>query len=263
MAKLPDMMNKVTDRLSGIGSKFNSAIIVAAGSGLRASTGKRTKQLVTLLGKPVIARTVSIFESCKFIDEIIIVAKEDELPLYDIMKTKYRWKKIKAVVKGGQTRQESVLEGFKSISDESEFVYIHDGARCLVTEKMIVDVGRAACLYGAAFASQNASDTVRIEGDDGRLSTLDRSKIRLAQTPQVFKTELYRASAYYALKDGFVTTDDIALAEHAGFKTVSVDCGRMNIKITEPQDFSIAEAILKYRSESENNKNKKRKEKKK
>lgn len=246
MSKISSLLNKLTDSVSGINSKFGSAIIVAAGSGTRASTDGTTKQMMPLLGIPVIARTIGIFESCKFIKEIIIVGKANELKIYDKFIKEYDWKKVTKIVAGGETRQTSVLEGFKCISDKSELVYIHDGARCLVTEKNIADVGRAACIHGAAFAAKKSSDTVRYEEGD-KLKTVDRNRVWLAQTPQVFLTELYRASAYTALKNGFTATDDISLSEEAGFKSVPVDCGGQNIKITEPYDFAIAEAILAYR----------------
>ena len=152
-----------------------------------------------------------------------------------------------AIVPGGETRQLSVLEGFKKISDKSDYVYIHDGARCLVTEEMIAKVGHAACFHGAAFAAHKAHETVKIAEQD-KLSTADRNKVWLAQTPQVFQTELYRASAYTALKNCLEATDDAMLAEAAGFAVMPVDCGNQNIKITHPCDFAIAEAILHYRS---------------
>lgn len=251
MGRLSDFLNKTVDITVGINRKFNSAIIVAAGSGTRAATGKgSTKQMVGLMGIPVVARTVSVFENCKFINEIVIVAKKDEIPLYKEMQKKYGWKKTSSIVAGGNTRQLSVIEGFKKISDKSDFVYIHDGARCLVTEKNIADVGRAAYIHGSAFAAKRPSETVRIENgeESTKMTTLDRNKIWLAQTPQVFKTEIYRASAYYALKNGFEATDDISLAEKSGFSSVAVDCGSMNMKITEPQDFEIAEAIIRFRN---------------
>lgn len=248
MSKISSALNKITDLTSGIYRKFNSAIIVAAGSGTRAADSSgTTKQMVSLMGIPVIVRTVSEFEKCKFINEIIIVAKEDEVRRYEAFRAKYGWKKVTSIVKGGSSRSESVLEGFKKISDKSDFVYIHDGARCLVTEKMIADVGHAACMHGAAFAATKATDTVRVS-ENGELRSLDRDSVWLAQTPQVFMTEMYRASAYYALQNGVTATDDVMLAEYAGFKPVPVNCGTQNIKITHPCDFSIAEAIINYRN---------------
>jgi 2-C-methyl-D-erythritol 4-phosphate cytidylyltransferase len=247
MSKVSEIMNNVTDQMVGIYRKFNSAIIVAAGSGTRAKTKDGTKQMVPLVGIPVVARTISTFENCKFIKEIIVVAKADEVPLYDELQLTYGWKKVVAVVPGGKTRQESVLCGFKKISDKSEYVYIHDGARCLVTEKMIAAVGHVACFDGAAIAAHKASDTVkRIK--DKSLETLDRDGIWLAQTPQVFMTDLYRAAAHTCAKKKATATDDAMLAELAGFKVTPVECGTENMKITHPVDFAIAEAILHHRN---------------
>lgn len=243
------VLNGITDRINGIYTKFNSAIIVAGGSSSRIG-GETTKQMTPILGVPVVARTVSVFESCKFINEIIIVAKKDEKDLYSSFIKSYGWKKVKAIVSGGADRQESALNGFKAISDKSDFVYIHDGARCLITEKMIASVGHTACIHGAAIAAQKATDTVKIS-DGKKLSTPDRKKVWLAQTPQVFMTEMYRAAAYSAKKNGSVATDDASLVEALGFNIFPVDCGKENMKITTPCDFAIAEAILKYREAEE------------
>lgn len=247
MSQISKLLNKLTDRLVGIDAKFNSAIIVAGGSGTRAITNGSTKQMTTILGVPVVAHTISTFESCPFINEIIVVAKKDEISRYDEMQITYGWKKLVAVVAGGETRQESVFNGFKQISDRSDFVYIHDAARCLVTRDMIADVGHAAIFHGAAIAAHKASDTVK-RLDDTKLSTLDRNAIWLAQTPQVFMTELYRAAAYTAAKDGVVATDDAMMAERLGFSVIPVECGTENMKITHPMDFVVAEAILNHRN---------------
>ncbi|MBQ7779286.1 MAG: 2-C-methyl-D-erythritol 4-phosphate cytidylyltransferase [Clostridia bacterium] len=243
------VLNGITDRINGIYTKYNSAIILAGGSSTRIG-GHKTKQLMPIMGVPTVVRTVSVFEKCKFIDEIIIVAKGDEMSLYDEWKKRYGWEKVTKIVLGGADRQASVLNGFKSISDKSDFVYIHDGARCLITEEMIRNVGHAACIHGAAIAAQKATDTVKVI-DGKKLSTIDRNNVWLAQTPQVFMTEMYRAAAYSAKKDGTVATDDASLVEAIGFEVVPVDCGKENMKITSPCDFAIAEAILKFRESEE------------
>ena len=250
MSKLSELLTKFTDRVALIHRKYNSAIIVAAGSGTRAMTDGTTKQMTPLLGIPVVARTISVFEACEFIDEIIVVAREEEIPQYDTMQCQYGWHKVTAVVPGRETRQLSVLEGFKRISERSQFVYIHDGARCLVTEQMIAAVGHAACLDGAAIAAARSADTVKVDGP-GKLATVDRDTVWLAQTPQVFMTELYRAAAYRALKEEMTVTDDASLVEAAGFAVTPVDCGATNRKITHPMDFAIAETILRYRDKQE------------
>ena len=117
---------------------FTSAIIAAAGRGTRmqAADGS-TKQMMELCGMPVIVRTLKAFEACPMVNEIIVVALEDELPIYKRYKKEYGLTKISAVVAGGDTRQDSVLKGFEAISDKADFVAIHDGARCLITPEQI------------------------------------------------------------------------------------------------------------------------------
>lgn len=229
--------------------RFTSAIIAAAGSGTRMNADK-TKQLLTLSGIPVIVRTLLAFDSCETIDEIIVSAKADELTFYEEYKNKYKPKKPLKVVVGGSTRQESVLKGFEAISDESEFVAIHDGARCLITPEQLESVIRAAYGHGAATAACRVSDTVKRASIGGFIEeTIDRSSLWLAQTPQVFKTELYRAAAYVAKDEGFSATDDNMLAESIGYPVKLVDCGTENIKLTTPADLAVAEVILRKKQE--------------
>ncbi len=228
---------------------FTSAIIAAAGCGSRmCSDSGTTKQLMELCGLPVIVRTLRAFEECELINEIIVVARRDEVEIYEKYTKDYGFSKISAVVVGGDTRQESVLCGFEAISDESDFVAIHDGARCLITPKMIDAVLFEAFRKGAATAATKATDTVKRADGTGFISeTVQREGLWLAQTPQVFKTELYRAAAYVSKEEGFSATDDNSLAEHVGFQVKLVDCGSENIKITTPVDLIVAEAILNHR----------------
>ncbi len=227
--------------------KFVSAVILAAGSSSRMGADT-TKQWLEVNGIPTVVHSVKAFDSCPLISEIIICAKENELPLYEDFKTKFAISKPIIVAKGGINRQTSALEGFKRISDKSDFVAIHDAARCLITPQMISEVIKGAYETGAACACCKSADTVKIVCKNDLVeSTPERKNIRLAQTPQVFKTEIYRASAYKALADGLEVTDDSSMAEHAGFAVKLVDCGRENLKITEPADIPIAEAILNYR----------------
>ncbi len=227
--------------------KFVSVIILAAGSSSRMGTST-TKQWLDLNGIPTVVHSVKAFDACPMINEIIICAKEDELSLYNNFATKFAICKPIIVTKGGINRQSSALEGFKRISDKADFVAIHDAARCLITPDMISKVIRGAFETGASCACCKSADTVKlICKNDFIESTPERKNIRLAQTPQVFKTEIYRASAYKALSDGLEVTDDSSMAEHAGFAVKLIDCGRENLKITEPSDIPIAEAILNYR----------------
>ena len=250
---ITDSISSAVRKLAGGGADpkkyFNTAIIAMAGSGLRAGEGK-AKQLRMLDGMPVGVRTLMTFEACPFINAIVIAAREEDINTAVGWIGEYGLTKVKRVVKGADTRQGSVLEAFKAIPDETDYVYIHDGARCLVTIEMIERVGRSACVHGAASAACRIADTVKEEDGGGYISsTADRARMWLAQTPQVFRTELYRAGAYYGLSQNLSVTDDNMLAENIGYKVKLVDCGRTNIKITLPEDFAIAEAILRFRGE--------------
>ena len=251
--KLSDIIRAITGDGADPHGRFNSAIIVAAGNGVRMGKNNlQTKQMTELDGIPVVVRAVNAFERCDFINEIIVVGRADELNYYGNFAERYGWKNVKHVVPGGNTRQKSVFEGFKVIDDRSDFVIIHDGARCLVTPEMIEAVTREAYVYGAATAAERAKDTIKKADKSGFVAeTVDRALLWHAQTPQIFKTELYRASAYIAAKNGFEVTDDCMLAENLGFKIKLVDCGYENIKITTPDDFGIAHAILEEREQKD------------
>ena len=249
--------NKLSDIMSALSGKsdlerhFNSVIIVAAGSGRRMGDElKNTKQLTSLCGIPVVIRSILQFEKCSFVDEIVVAAKEEEIGLYPQLLEQYGIKKVTKVVKGGDTRQKSVLEGFKVLSEKSEYVAIHDGARCLVTPEMIANVFSQSYVYGSAAAAEKSTDTVKkADGCTFIAETIDREYLWHAQTPQIFKTDIYRAATYIAQQNGYKVTDDCMLAENIGYKIKLVDCGRENIKLTTPADFYIAKAILEMREE--------------
>ena len=226
-------------------AKHVTAIIVAGGSGSRMGTST-TKQMMELDGIPVVVRTILAFEKAECIKDIIIVAKAQEKEIYNEFINKYALKKIRRVVVGGDTRQKSVFNGFKAVSDDCDFVAIHDGARCLITPENIEKVLYEARCYEAASAAAPVKDTIKITNSEGFVvSTPNRSKVWAAQTPQIFRADLYRAAAFYALKLGYEATDDNALVEFLGSKVKMVDCGYKNIKITTPEDIHIAEVLLK------------------
>ena len=226
---------------------FTSAIIAAGGNSVRFG-GETTKQMTNLCGMPLIVHTLLAFERSDCIHEIIVVAKKSEMEEYETLCEKYGITKFAGVVSGGFTRQESVLHGLDAVSKKSKFVAISDGARCLITPDQIHDVCRAAYKYDAATAAYNTTDTVKIADNKGFIdSTADRATVWLAQTPQVFKTKLYRAAAYTALKNGVEATDDNSLVENIRHPIRLVECGTQNIKVTTIDDLIIAEAIIKQR----------------
>lgn len=245
------IMGKLSSLIrAAIGKKrFTSAIILAAGSGKRYSDD-RAKQFELIRGESVLVRSARAFEECELISEIIVVTREADVDgCRNILREK-GITKVTRVTAGGDTRQKSAKNGFDAINPESEFVAIHDAARCLVTPEMIEAAMESAFVHGAAACGAKATDTIKkSDGADNITETVDRSNCWLVQTPQIFMADMYRAAAYMAVKDNIDATDDCALCERLGFKVKLVDCGKTNMKITYPEDIVIAEAILKYREE--------------
>ncbi len=255
MADKNNLAHKVAEVLRAVSGKtdkkyYTSAIILAAGSSTR--MGGESKQFIELCGLPVVARTAIQFDASDCIDEIIIVCKKEELPLYYGFAEKYGIKKPFKTVEGGETRQESARFGSDAVNDKSKFVAIHDAARCLITEEMIYKVCHGAYLHENAILAVKAVDTVKI-GDKSAFidSTPERKFTWQAQTPQVFKTNAFRASAYVARDEKIEGTDDASLLEHIHIPVKLVEGSRENIKVTEPLDIKIAEAILACRAEQQ------------
>ena len=242
-------IKKITGALRAISGtpnpkNFTSAIIAAAGLSERFG-GDVTKQMTEIRGVPVLIHTLKAFEQADCIHEIVVVAKLNEISAWEILCREHGITKVTKIVQGGFTRQESVLCGLDAVDKKSKFVAISDGARCLITPDIINSVCRSAYKYKAATAAHRSTDTVKIADKKGFIdSTADRDTVWLAQTPQVFKTKLYRAAAYTALKKGFTATDDNSLVENIGHPIRLVECGARNIKITTREDIAIAEGVL-------------------
>ena len=257
MAERNDMPNKIAEVIRAATGKkekkyFTSAIILAAGSSTRMNG--ESKQFISLKGVPVVARTVLEFEKSPCIDEIIIVAKKEEIELYDGFAEKYSITKPLKIVEGGETRQESARFGSDAVSQKAKFVAIHDAARCLVTQDMIYKVCHGAYLHEAAILAIKAVDTVKIADKNAFIeNTPERKLTWQAQTPQVFKTNAFRAAAYVARDEKIEGTDDASLLEHIRIPVKLIEGSRENIKITEPCDIYFAEAVIRARAELDKN----------
>ena len=229
---------------------FTSAVIVAGGSSSRMGDGV-SKQLLNICGIPAVVHTLLAFERTPEIDEIIIVAKSDEIGLYEDFRKTYRITKLKKAVVGGKTRQQSAAKGFSAISEKSKYVAIHDAARCLVSPKDISAVCAEAYTYGVATAATRATDTIKLADANGFIEkTINRNTVWHAQTPQIFYADIYRAALAVCTRDGVEVTDDNSLAEYIERPVKLVECSRDNIKITTPEDVAHARAVLKKRDGS-------------
>jgi len=217
------------------------AIIVAAGQGVRMGAG-RPKALLRLGGMTLLERSLAAFLSHPRVDRVVAAVPDpDEVrrllgPSGDRV----------VLVRGGTTRQESVrcaLLGATSMGDE--IILVHDAARPLVTRALIDAVIASAEESGAAIPGLVPPDTIKQVDEEGAaVATLPRERLRLAQTPQGFRGDVLRDAHARAERDGFVGTDDAALVERTGRRVALVEGSQRNIKITNPGDLALAEAIL-------------------
>lgn len=225
---------------------FVTAVIVAAGNSTR--MGGVNKQFLLIDGVPVLIRTLLAFSQSDMIDEIIVAAREEDIPKMFAMIKEYKVLKVTDIVKGGKTRQESVFNAIRRSSPLSEYFAIHDGARPLVTEKIIEDTVCEAFSTGAAATGVRVKDTVKIVNENGFITaTPDRNYLWAVHTPQVFERRLY-LSAIDNVLNSEMFTDDCKLLEEYGAEVKMVEGSYENIKITTPEDTDIAQAIL-YRRE--------------
>lgn len=229
-------------------NKFVSAVIVSAGNSSR--MGGVNKQFLEINDIPVIARTIKVFEDSGLIDDIVVVTRECDIDNIKNLISQYNFKKISSVVKGGETRQLSVYNGVINTSEKADFVAIHDGARPLVTEKVICDTLFKAFEFGAAATGVKVKDTVKQVNDcDDIVATPDRAYLRFIQTPQIFNKSLY-LDAVNTVENSKDFTDDCMLIEAYGKRVRFVDGDYENIKITTPEDVELALNYLNKRRDN-------------
>ena len=216
------------------------AVILAAGSASR--MGGIDKVMAPLGGEPMIARTVRTFQECDAVSEIVIVTREDLiLPITNLCKG---CDKVKAVVSGGKSRQESVGKGLNALGKDVKLAAVHDGARPLITWQLIDCCIRAANTYGAAAPAIPVKDTIKTVEGGIVVNTPERAKLRAVQTPQVFDIDLLKGALLKAYQDGAEVTDDCSAVERLGMKIKIVEGDEKNLKVTTPMDLKIAQMLL-------------------
>ena len=220
-------------------------VIAAAGQGSRMGI-KTNKQFIMLNNKPVIAYSLDFFEKQDSVDEIVVVtsAKELEYCRHEIIeKNKYR--KVSAVLVGGQQRQDSVWAALQYLGPDTDFVAVHDGARPLLSADVLSRLLAEAEEWGAAIPGVPSRDTIKMVNKDSFVrQTLDRNVIYSIQTPQVFKFKELFTAYKYADEEGFYATDDAALFEKYIGQVKVVEGDYDNIKITTPLDLIIVQNLL-------------------
>lgn len=220
--------------------KSCGVVIVAAGSASR--MGGIDKVMAPLAGEPMIARTVRAFQDCDAVKKIVVVTREDLiLPITSLCSG---MSKLKAVVAGGSSRQESVHLGLNALSGEVQLVAVHDGARPLVSWQLIDRVIRAANTYGAAAPAIPVKDTIKVVKGGVVEQTPDRSNLFAVQTPQVFDFDLLRGALKKVEQEQLQVTDDCSAVEQMGMRVKIVEGDERNLKVTTPIDLKIAQMLL-------------------
>ena len=234
-------VSKVTDGIRKVlPLKYCGAVIVAAGTASR--MGGIDKVMAELNGEPMILRTVRTFQTCDAISEIVIVTREDLI--LPIMHLCAGLEKVKAVVAGGSSRQESVERGLNALSAKVKLVAVQDGARPLITHEVIDRTVRAAHSYGAAAPAIPVKDTIKVVTGGVVKETPDRKTLQAVQTPQVFDLAMLKGALKKAKEDNAEVTDDCSAVERLGMSIKIVEGDERNIKVTTPLDLAIAKLLL-------------------
>ena len=223
-----------------------SAVVVAAGT---ASRMEGIEKILAPLGdRPVLARTLEVFQDCPQVEDVVVVTREDLLVEVSRLCRDFGLDKVTKVVVGGADRLRSVQAGLREVRPEAELIAVHDGARPLLTGQILAETIRRAGESGAAAPAIPITDTVKRTEGELAVETVDRASLCAVQTPQIFQSDLIRAAVQKALEDGESPTDDCAAVERLGMKVVLTRGSRENIKITTPFDLLLGEAILEHRT---------------
>ena len=220
-------------------------IIVAGGVGQRMGA-TMPKQFMMLGQEPILARTINLFSEALPKAELVVVLPEEHIALWRNLAARFDVAPHK-IASGGRERFDSVKSGLAALSDEVEIIAVHDAVRPLATKKLIIRLALAAEEAEAVIPVVAPHDSIRqVEGESSHI--VDRSLLRMVQTPQFFQAEVLRKA--YSQTFSPLFTDDASVVEAAGHKITLAEGEEQNIKITTPIDLTIAEAILADRDEA-------------
>ncbi len=224
-----------------------AAIVAAAGKGERLKS-KVHKPFVALGKDPILLHALRVLDNSNLVGEIIVVAHQADLPKARLLLKKAKLKKFKELVAGGKRRMDSVKNGLSAVSEDADYVIIHDGCRPFIDNKMISSVLGAAETFGAAITGVPVKPTIKeVEKGNFVAATLKREALVDVQTPQAFRKDVLLRAYDKALSEGAEAaeaTDDSALVERTGIKVKVVDGSYRNIKITTQEDLRYAKMLM-------------------
>lgn len=235
---------------------MNVAIIFAGGVGRRMNTKSTPKQFLTLHGKPIIIHTLEVFENNVDVDAICISCHGDYLDYMQKLCHQFELKKVKWIVAGGASGQESIFNGLDAVHKdcpEDTVVLIHDGVRPNITDGLITDNIRSVEERGTAISCSGAIETPAQIDEEGRIVAITpRETAIVAKAPQSFRLQdIYDAHTRARAEGRSDFIDSASIMRHYGYDLFMVPCNGDNIKITTPSDFYIFRAILEVRENSQ------------
>ncbi len=228
-------------------SKKTALVLVAGGSGTRMG-GKLPKQYMKINGREIIEHTLSTFHDSGMFDKIVIVCAKPYMAHVTSLLQSFKSEIPVVITESGETRQASVFNGLKKVSD-CHYVMIHDAVRCCITVDEIKRLAKVLTQDKACALGLKVKDTIKLSNDDNTiLNTLNRDNLWHIQTPQAFVTSEIIGAHNLAMQQNFNATDDCAIAENAGICVTIVEGSDTNLKITTPFDLVVASEILKARA---------------
>jgi 2-C-methyl-D-erythritol 4-phosphate cytidylyltransferase len=222
-----------------------TAIIVAAGDSRRMGFDKL---FAMIAGRPVIAHTIRAFERANYVDEIIVVAREDRHAEIKTMVSDENFKKVRSIILGGKHRQDSVRAGLDHLEAGAKYVAVHDAARPLITTEQIGRVFEQCQVHAAASLAEPIRDTLKYADTELFVAgPVDRHQLYAMQTPQIFERRLIEDAYQAVYAENASVTDEVSAVERLGRKVILVPNEDLNFKITYPRDLALAEFVLKRR----------------
>ncbi len=198
--------------------------------------------------KPVLAYSIAAFDRAESVTSIILVARQERHADLEKLIAGEKFEKVRAIIPGGERRQDSVRAGLESIGEEERYVAVHDAARPLITPQQIERVYEVSRTNGAAASAEPVTDTLKYAATDLAVSgSVDRHQLFAMQTPQIFETPLLRKAYAVVMEKDLLVTDEVSALEQIGRKIFLVPNEDANFKITYPQDLPLAEFVLTQR----------------
>ena len=234
-----------------VGKKADVAVVIVAGGNGERLGRPGGKQIMPILGRPLLTWSLQAFDAVSQVGYIVVVAPESRIEEYRALAIEpYDIVTPIDVVPCGQLRQESALNGVAAVPESFKYIAMHDGARPLILAETIVhaiNVLKGTLDADGVVCGHPAIDTLKVIEDHTVVGTPDRSMFWVAQTPQIFHADILRQAHTAAMEEGFIGTDDSSLVERVGGHVILLDCPRDNIKLTVPEDVAPVVAFLRQR----------------